>query len=884
VNGRAARAIERLYAALLWLYPPAVRIAHGHDMRQCARTQIRRQGWVGAARLGGDVLKSVPVEWWRARPARPHGGLMKGIGRDIQYAVRVLWRSPGFTLAAVLTLALGIGANTAIFSLADATLLRPLKVSGIDQLYALNWSTSYPDYKAFAARGDLFDGVIGASGGRVNVVADADASLVDASFVSGNYFGVLGVPPAAGRLFGPADDVPNGPLVAVLSHRWWTSHFGRDTGVIGRVVRVNGQAVTIVGVAGEGFRGLRPSDTTAIYFPITETPRVRTGFFSRPDMLEIAGMQWLTAVVRLKPGVGAAAAASVLDSVYRHTHAGEDEGDRDEGFVLTPLRTRALGRDAASVSRFVMLLGSVVVLALLIGCANLANLLLSRASVRRREIGVRLAIGAGRVRVARQLLVESLVLAIAGGAAGLLAASGLLSALGRFELPGGIAIDALDLRINGLALAFTALIACGTGVLFGMAPAWRAARLDVLGSLRSESRSTTARSRLRATLVAVQVALSLVLLAGTGLFLRSLVRALDEPLGFRVEGVATASVNLGAARYTTAQAAAFYDEALARVHQLPGVTAAAWTSIVPTQGARVFTATVDGYRPRQGEEVFFYNTSVSPEYFRAAGTHLLQGRGFSDADRPGAPLVGIVNETAAKKYWNGRSPLGGRASGGEDRWITIIGVVEDARVTSLDEKPVPYIYLPFAQEGVASGSTDPAHLLVRTDGDEETLLGPVAEQLRAIDRNAPVYDVSTFAWRVRDLVMPQQMGTTLFACFSVLALALAAIGIYGVAAYVAVLRTRELGIRIALGAARTDIRRLVLRQGFVPAAAGLAVGVALTLVAGRFTEAFLYHVSPRDPVTLVTVAAALGTIAGIAAWIPARRASRLDPVRALREE
>ncbi|HET7619582.1 MAG TPA: ABC transporter permease [Vicinamibacterales bacterium] len=884
MNDRIAHAIERLYAALLWLYPPPLRIAHGREMRQCARTQIRHQGWIAVARLGADLLTSLPVEWWRARPARPHGGLMKGLGRDIHYAVRVFWRSPGFTLAAVLTLALGIGANTAIFSLADATLLRPLKVSRIDQLYATNWSVSYPDYKAFAARGDLFDGVVGASGGRVNVVADGDAVLVDAGFVSGNYFGVLGVPPAAGRVFGPSDDVPNGPLVGVLSHRWWASHFGRDTGVIGRVVRVNGQAVTIVGVAGEGFRGLRPSDTTAIYFPLTATPRVRTGFFTRPDMLEIVGMQWLTATFRLKPGVEPGAAAPVLDSVYRHIHATEDDSDRDEGFVLTPLRTRALGGRADSVSRFVVLLGVVVVLALLIGCANLANLLLSRASVRRREIGVRLAIGAGRVRVARQLLVESLVLAIAGGAAGLLAASGLLNALGRFELPGGMAIDALDLRINGLALAFTALVSCGTGVLFGVAPAWRAARLDVLGSLRSESRSTTSRSRLRATLVAVQVALSLVLLAGTGLFLRSLVRALDAPLGFRVDGVATASVNLGAARYTTARAAAFYDEALARVHRLPGVTAAAWTAVVPTQGARVFSATIDGYRPHPKEDVYFYNSAVSPDYFRAAGTRLLRGRAFTDADRPGAPLVGIVNETAVKMYWNGRDPIGGRASGGEDKWITIVGVAEDARVTSLDEKPVPYIYLPFAQDGVAYRSIDPAHLLVRTDGDEQALLGPVAEQLRAIDRDAPVYDVSTFAWRVRDLVMPQQMGTTLFACFSVLALALAAIGIYGVAAYVAVLRTRELGIRIALGAARTDIRRLVLRQGFMPAVAGLAAGIALTLVAGRFAEAFLYHVSPRDPVTLGVTAVVLGTIAGVAAWIPARRASRLDPVRALREE
>jgi predicted permease len=349
-----------------------------------------------------------------------------------------------------------------------------------------------------------------------------------------------------------------------------------------------------------------------------------------------------------------------------------------------------------------------------------------------------------------------------------------------------------------------------------------------------ESAGITGSEAIRRRVAAV--ALSVVLLAGTGLFLRSLVRALDTPLGFRADGVATASVNLGAARYDAARAEAFYDEALARVRRLPGVTAAAWTSLVPTNGARVFTATVDGYRPRPGEEVAFYNAAVGPDYFRAAGTRLLRGRAFTDADRPGSPLVGIVNETAARMYWPGRDPIGGRASAGDDHWMTIVGVVEDARVDSIDEKPVAYMYLPFGQD--AFGSTDPAPLLVRTDGDEQARLGPVAEQLRAIDRNAPVYDVSTFAWRVRDLVMPQRMAATLFACFSVLALALAVIGIYGVAAYVAVLRTRELGIRIALGAARTDIRRLVLRQGFVPAAAGLAAGLALTLVAGRFAEAF----------------------------------------------
>ena len=866
----------RVYALLLNLFPPALRRAHGREMLQCASAALSRRGARALAPLFLDVATALPREWRLVF----QGVATTGLAHDLIHAIRMLRRDSTVTLAVIATLALGIGANTAIFSLADATLLRPLKVSRLDQLYALNWSTSYPDYKAFAARGDLFDGAAATSGGRVNLVSDGNASLVDASFVSGNYFGVLGVPPAAGRVFGPADDVKDGPVVAVLSYRWWQSHFGGDPAIVGRTLRANGQPVTIVGVAAEGFRGVRPADTTAVYFPVRTTPLIRTGFFSRPDMLDMAGMQWLNVVFRLKNNVAPGTAVPVLDVIYRQAHATETGGHHDEGFVLTPLRTRALGRDAASVSRFILLLGGVVALALIIGCANLANLFLSRGVVRHREIAVRLALGAGRLRIARQALVESLVLALAGGGAALLVASGLLAVLGRFELPGGIAIDALDLRINGVALAATALVACATALLFGVGPAWRAASLDMLGSLRSGSRSMTGRSGLRSTLVAVQVALSLVLLAGTGLFVRSLARVLDTPLGFRVDGVATASVNLGIARYTAARADAFYSEAIARVRELPGVTAAAWTSLVPTNGARVFTATVDGYHPRRGEEVAFYNAAVGPAYFRAAGTRLLRGRAFTESDRTGAPPVGIVNETAARTYWGGRDPVGGRASAAADHWITIVGVVEDARVESIDEKPVAYMYLPFAQN--ADGSTNPAHLLVRTDGDETALVGLVAAQLRSIDPDVPVYDVGTFAWRVRDLVMPQRMGAMLFACFSTLALLLATVGIYGVASYVAALRTREIGIRVALGATTHQIRRLVVAQGLRPVLLGTIAGLALALWTAPFASSFLVGLSARDPLTFLAVTLLVGAVALAATWLPARRAAAIPPTDALR--
>jgi predicted permease len=809
---------------------------------------------------------------------------MIGIGRDVAYAIRLLWRSPGFTVAAVLTLALGIGANAAIFSLADATLLRPLRVANPSELYTIaRWASAYPDYVAYTARTDLHNGAIATAGGRLNATAGGRSELVDSRFVSGNYFGVLGISPAAGRLIVPADDERNGPVVAVLGYQWWQARFGGDPAVIGTTLRVNNVPVTVIGIAPESFHGTSLFEATKVFLPLTQTPRVQTGFFARPEMLTNRNMVWLTVIARLKPGVTAAAAASGLTTVYRQFHPIRP-GTKPEAFVLEPLRTRALGgTNERDLYRFVALLGAVVALTLLIGCANLANLLLARAAARRREIGVRMAIGAGRGRIARQLLIESVVLSAIGGLAGLYVASTVLRLLARFQLPGGIEIEGLALGLSTAALGYTCVVASVTGMLFGLAPAWRAARTDVLGSLRDESRATSARSGLRSTLVAAQVALSLVLLTGTGLFLRSLVQSLRVPLGFQVDGVATASVNLGAARYDPARAKVFYDEALARIHRLPGVTAASWSTLVPIGGSRVFTATVEGYQPKPDDEVFFYNVAVGPEYFQAAGTRLLRGRLFTDADSASAPMVGIINEAAAAKYWPGRDPLQGWIDIDEGKRVQVIGIAENARIKTLDEKPAPFIYQPFAQER-GGGTINAAHLFVRTSGDAGALLAPLSEQLRAIDRDAPVYDVGTFAWRVRQLVMPQRMGVTLFGVFSALALTLAAIGIYGVASYVAALRTRELGIRIALGADRARIRALVLRQSSVPVAAGVGAGLVIAAAGSRLAAAFLRDVPPRDPVTYAAVAALLAAIALVATWIPARRAARLDPIQALRQE
>jgi predicted permease len=804
---------------------------------------------------------------------------MTGIGRDIAYAIRLLWRSPAFTLAAVLTLALCIGANTAIFSLAEATLIRPFRVADPSQLVVFKWTSAYPDYLDYARRTDLFKGVAGVSSGRVNTTIAGTSELVDAAFVSGNYFGVMGVPAAAGRVLGDPDDQRHGPLVAVVDYTWWRTRLSGDPRAIGTTLRVNGQAVTIVGVALEGFRGTSLRATPKVYLPLTSIARISGGMMARPGMMENRGFVWINVIARLRDDVPAPAAAAAIDALYTQNHPSH-AANKGDAMELTPLKTRALGGAVRDVYTFVQLLGAVVAMTLLIGCANLANLQLARSAARRREIAVRMAIGAGRARIARQLLIESLVLAVLGGGIGLYVADLALRLIGRFQLPGGIEIAGLALGLDRSALVFTALVACGTGALFGLAPAWRASRRDAMGSIREEGRATSARSALRSTLVAAQVALSLVLLIGTGLFLRSLVNSLQVPLGFRPSGVATATVNLGVAQYDVPRARIFYGQALERIARLPGVTAAAWTTILPINGDMMMMTDVNGYQPAPGENIKFHAANVSPDYFKAAGTRLLRGRPFNAGDSASAPAVGIINETAARKYWAGRDPLQGRMA--KDT-IQIVGVVEDTKISDLDEAPEAFLYKPLDQPGGPFGLSSSV-LVVRTESDLQQLLPALGESIRAVDPAVPVSNVNTFTWQVRSLVMPQRMGAVLFGAAAALALTLAAIGIYGVASYVAQLRTREIGIRIALGADRARIRTLVLRQGSLPVAVGIAAGLIVAAAGSGVAAAFLRGVPSRDPVTYAAVATLLAAIALTATWIPARRAARLDPVRALRAD
>ena len=876
----------RVYRWLLYLLPPSFRRAHGADILQLARTAHRR-GDVTMTRLLLDLCQSIPREWRTTRvPARrPRGSAMLDLTRDLRYAFRFLRKQPGFTLAAVLTLALGIGANTAMFTLADATLLRPIKVAEPHRLVSLTWTSAYPDYLEYTALADTFTGVLAWAGGsRVNLVVVDSSELVSSMFLSGNAFNLLGVGAATGRVILPADDQRNGAIVAVLSHSFWQSRFGGDESVVGRSVVINNQPVTIVGVAQEGFRGLTLGAAPAVYLPVSAAGQIRGGFFARPALYETRNFVWLNVVGRLREGITVEQAASVVETRYRQHHP-PTPGTVPERLALQSMNTRALStNDPASVERFVLLVSGVVALTLLIGCANLANLLLAKAAQRRHEVGVRLAIGASRAHVVRQLIVESVLLASLGGVAGLVIAAAMLRVLSTYQLPGGVAIEALDLSLNGSALLVTGALALATSLLFGLVPAWHAARTNVMVTLH-DTRRATAPARMRGVLVAAQVAVSLVLVAGSGLFLRSLVHALHMPTGFTAQGVATASINPGLVRYDENRIRAYQAEALARVRALPGVKSAAWTNIIPSNGLMMHVVDIEGYQPADGRLPDFYASHVTPGYFDAAGTRLVSGRAFTDRDVDGSQRVAIVSRAAADRFWPGGSALGKHMRpGGSADWHVVVGIVEDITVERLGEERVPYVFYASAQSrGGVRGLSEPAHLFVRTTEDPRNLLGVMTAQLRSIDPQMPLYDVMPFAEHVRDLVMPQQMGATLLTLFSILALSLATVGIYGVASYVAQLRTRELGIRMALGAEAADIRRVVLTHGIVPAACGVVIGVGLALWAARFVRVFLHDVSVADPLTFTVVPMLLLAVALAATWLPARRAARLNPVTALRE-
>ncbi|MFL6207312.1 MAG: ABC transporter permease [Pyrinomonadaceae bacterium] len=834
---------------------------------------------------------------------------MGTLWQDMKYGLRMLLRRPGFTVVAVLALALGIGANTAIFSLVYATLLRPLPVAAPERLVYLFTGppdnpynvASYPDYVDLRDQSQSFDGLIARGGITVSLRNGEQPAQVSGLVVSGNYFDVLGVHAARGRTFTAEEgQTPGKYPVVVISHGLWQRMFGGDSNIVGRQVALNGQQFTIVGVAPQEFKGTESDRVNDIYVPMMMQSVVRPprGGYSgemNPDLLNTRGNRWLLLVGRLKPGVTIEQAQAEITTVMHRQGEAHPDTNRGRIGTLSFVSQGDPEQRGALVSAARLLLG-VVGLVLLIACANVANLLLARATARRKEIAVRLALGAGRLRLVRQLLTESVLLALLGGGLGLLLAVWLTDLLAAVPPPPGVLPIRPEFSFDRRVLLFTCALSLLTGLVFGLVPALQASRPDLVSALKDESVPLDERRRLnaRSLLVIAQVALSLVLLVGAGLFLRSLQHAQAISTGFDANKILVAPLSVNLLRYTRPQGREFYRQTVERVRALPGVEAASVARLLPLGGgsstrglliAGQTNADTGVYRNENGSPEDNPNTisvnTIGDSYFQTMGIALVRGRDFDARDAEDRPPVVIVNETFVRRHLAGQEPLGQRLSfrGAQGPWVEIVGVARDSKYRTLGENPTPFAYLPLAQNH-ETGVT----LLVRTKGEPAALAGAVRREVQQLEPNLPLTDIEPVTQVIGEALYPARMGALLLTGFGLLAVVLAAVGLYGVMSFVVSRRTREIGIRIALGAQTGAVLRLVLGQSMALVAAGIVLGLIAATMATRVLASFLYGVGTRDAVTFTLAPLALLLVALLASYVPARRATKVDPVVALRHE
>ncbi len=806
---------------------------------------------------------------------------MATLRQELRYVLRRLLKAPGFTAVVALTLALGIGANTAIYSLFDAVVLRPLPVREPDRLYEVQMAWSYPDYQDFRSRSDVFSELAAfATRDEMRTGQGERAEVMAGSLVSTNYFAALGVAAAAGRTFGP-DDARQ--PVAVLGYDLWQRLFGGRKDALGKTIVVNGQTLTVIGVAPRRFRGTSLSSNPQFWMPLEMGPQV-LGEPMGSSLLEARDFTWLRLIGRTRPGVSPGQARAALNNLNHQLQEEYPEMYRESDITLKSVTSTALGLDnEKTLMRFIWTLALMVGFVLLVASANVASLLLARAMRSRKELALRLALGAVRRHLIRQLLLESLVLAALGGLAGIGVALAILRLLGSFQLPGRIVIGTLGLGLDWQLLGFTFLLSALVGVLFGLAPALQASRPNLTEALNDQVPAQShSKARLRNAFVIVQIAFSLVLLVGGGLFVKSLRNALTTDVGFDPDRVAFATVNLGLLDYDASRAEGFYRQALDRLAALPGVEAVSWANLVPFRRARTEILSVDGYTPAKGEDTTVMTNYVTPDYFRTLGLTVLRGRSLNARDEAGAPPAGLINQTLAERYWPGRNPVGRRVSTDDGAtWIEIAGVVEDSKYRSLDEKPTPYLYLSLFQFMDTTG-TDEMNLLVR--GRDPVRLVPVLRrELGQLDASLPVLRARTLREHMGEVLLPQRMGAALLGGFSLLALTLAAVGIYGLLSYLVATRTHEIGVRMALGAPRGTILGLVLRRSLVPVGLGVAAGLVVAFWTTRLIAGFLFGVSGFDPAVFLLTVLLLVAVSLIACYLPALRASRVNPTIALRQ-
>jgi predicted permease len=815
--------------------------------------------------------------------------------QDLRYAFRTLLKSPGFTIVVVLTLALGIGATTAIFSLFDAIVLKALPIKNSDELFIAS-AGHYGLYQAFRKETDLFSDVL-ASGSIEDLDATIDSGVPEktrVSLVSASYFSTLGVPAAMGRAFGAGDERPAGePAIAVVSYAYWQGRLARDPAVVGRVVRVRGVPIEIVGVAPAGFFGEEVGASPDLWVPLTMWASVVPG----RDLLNSPGASWLRIIGRLKPGVSVPQAEArltitfrrVLEGIFGPSMSRDVRRDIDESTLRLTPAGQGISRLRGRFAQPLQLLLAAVILVLLISCANVANLLLARAALRRRDIDLRLALGMSRLRLVRQLMTESLVLSSMGGALGLafawLGREALLRLVSADGSRAPVAVDT-DLRL----IAFVAVVSVTTALLFGSVPAWRSLRTSLVTSLAARRGSGNRSNQVVSPLLVVaQVAVSLVLVMGAGLFLRTLTNLRNVDLGFVPERLIVLNVNPQAAGYKGENAVAISQRVLERLRSMPGVAAASYSENGVLFGR---DSSTDLMRPQGFPGAASYPRArwdvVGPMYFTAMGIPLITGRDFSDRDNVSSPQVVAINETMARRFFPGANPVGRRLVWGDDKPtdFEIIAVVRDVKQGSPRDEPQLRFYLPYRQLSATRPSWILASVqfLVRAAADPVAML-PVLQRAASLEDARLSVSGAYFAPEMVGRVLVQErMIATLSIAFGILAVGLACIGLYGLIGYQVVQRTNEIGIRMALGAQRAEVLWATLRRALVWTTAGIVLGIPLALMASRTAESLLFGLNPMDVVTLSVAAALMLLFGALAAFIPARRASRTDPTVALRYE
>ena len=812
------------------------------------------------------------------------------IVQDVRYTFRTAAKSPGFTAAAILSLALGIGANSAIFSLVNSLLLRPLPIRAPEQMIEIYTSnpegnsyapSSYLDYLDIRKRHDLFTDAAAYLLAITRLSRGTETEVALCEVVSGNYFDVLGIRSERGRTFLPDEDTtPGARPVAVLSHGLWQGRFGADPGMIGKTIILNRIPYTVVGIAPPQFKGMIPGLSVDAWVPLMMLPYVRP---EQPDDLKLRQNRGLFIKARLQPGVSATQAQAGLKVLESQLAQAYPETNRASHFTAMPstqvhIHPRA---DRALIPVGGLLMG-LVGLVLLIACTNVMSMLLARAEARRKEIAVRLALGSRPVRIVRQLLTESLLLALVGGGIGLLMAQWLVRLLGSFRPPLPFPL-ALDLVVDSRVVVFTFLLSLATGVVFGLTPALQASRPALVPALKDETviLGRQRRVTMRKVLVVAQVAVSLVLLIAAGLFVRSLVRAQSVDLGLAVDRCAVVGVDVGFQGYGTKQGEAFFRQLVERAGALPGVRSVSLTDRLPldfgAQSTRVFMeGTTNPEWSREGYGIDF--ARVTPAYFRTLGVPLLSGRDFAWTDGTSAPMVAIVSESAARELWPGQEPIGKRLrrNSASAPPIEVIGVAHDTPVRSLNEGPRPFLYLPFEQSYESA-----MQLVARTDGRPEGLIPPLRGAVADLDRSLVLFTAKTLRQHLGLALFPMHMAAGLLGAFGLLGLVLASVGIYGLMSHYVAQRTREVGIRKALGARSQDVLRLVISEGMKVVAIGLALGLVLALAVGPLVAPFIVGVSASDPATLAGITVLLALVALVAIFIPGRRAARADPLAAL---